>query len=198
MNARPEPLQVFDVLCCLRHCAAGRGAPTQGCSNASICLGAYILHQIPRDGRTRMRDKRPPVGMFFLLFLAILSTAACNSAPDISGVWKGTIQASAPTGKGKWQGSAELTLNQNGDALTGTLVFTHPQAGRVQVPLTSGIVSKDSVTFSGHSQFPLGGSIDVTFHGTVSGTSLMGTADMTSRGLYGSVTDTGPLNLTKQ
>jgi hypothetical protein len=28
--------------------------------------------------------------------------------------------------------SAELTLNQNGDAITGTLAFTHPQGGRVQ------------------------------------------------------------------
>jgi hypothetical protein len=76
--------------------------------------------------------------------------------PDISGVWKWTIQASAAGGKDKWQGPAELTLNQNGNALSGTLVFTHPQAGRVQVPITSGIVSKDAVTFSGQNQFPMG------------------------------------------
>ncbi|HLG98777.1 MAG TPA: hypothetical protein VKX49_20870, partial [Bryobacteraceae bacterium] len=122
----------------------------------------------------------------------------CNSVPDISGVWKGTIQASAAGGKDKWQGPAELTLNQNGNALTGTLVFTHPQAGRVQVPITSGIVSKDAVTFSGQNQFPLGGSIQLTFHGNVSGTSLTGTTDMTSRGLFGTVTNTGPLTLSRQ
>lgn len=145
-----------------------------------------------------MRDERPSVGMFFLLFLAIVSTAACNSAPEISGVWKGTIQGSAANGKGKWQGSAELTLNQNGDALTGTLVFTHPQAGSVQVPITSGIVSKNAVTFYGQSQFPLGGSIQLTFHGNVSGTSLTGTTDMTSRGLFGTVSNSGPLTLAKQ
>lgn len=97
-----------------------------------------------------------------------------------------------------WQAPAELTLNQNGTALTGTLVFTHPEVGRVQVLLTSGIVSKDAVTFSGQSQFPLGGSIEVTFHGTVSGTLLSGTTDMTSRGLFGIVTNSGPLTLTKQ
>jgi hypothetical protein len=91
-----------------------------------------------------------------------------------------------------------LTLNQNGDALSGTLVFTHPQAGRVQVPITSGILSKDAVTFSGQSQFSLGGSIEITFHGKVSGMSLTGTTDMTSRGLFGPVTNSGPLSLTKQ
>ena len=117
---------------------------------------------------------------------------------DISGVWKGTIQASAAGGKGNWQGPAELTLNQNGDALTGTLVFTHPQAGRVQVPITSGVVAKDAVTFSGQSQFPLGGSIEITFHGTVNGPSLTGTTDMTSRGLFGTVTNSGALTLQKQ
>lgn len=83
----------------------------------------------------------------------------------------------ATTGKDKWQGPAELTLNQNGDTISGTLVFTDPQVGRVQVPISSGIVSKDAVTFSGQSQFPLGGSIEVTFHGTVNGTSLSGTTE---------------------
>ena len=134
------------------------------------------------------------------LLLAITATVGCErlSRRNISGVWKGTIQASAAGEKDKWQGPAELTLNQNGDALSGTLVFTHPQGGRVQVPITSGIVSKDAMTFSGKSQFPLGGSIEITFHGTVNGTSLTGTAEMTSRGLFGTVTNTGPLDLKKQ
>ncbi len=144
-----------------------------------------------------MRDK-PLSILLTILSFAIFSLAGCVTRPDISGVWKGTIQASAAGGKDKWQGPAELTLNQNGDALTGTLVFTHPQAGRVQVPISSGVVSKDAVTISGQSQFPLGGSIEVTFHGTVSGTSLTGTTDMTSRGLFGTVTNTGPLDLKKQ
>jgi hypothetical protein len=43
-----------------------------------------------------------------------------------------------------------------------------------------------------------GGSKEVTFHGTLSGASLSGTTDMTSRGLFGTVTNTGPLSLTKQ
>lgn len=144
-----------------------------------------------------MRDKPLAVVLTVLAFAA-LSLAGCVVHSDVSGVWKGTIQASAPGGKGNWQGPAELTLNQNGTALTGTLVFTHPQAGRVQVSIGSGIVSKDAVTFSGQSQFPLGGSIEMTFHGTVSGTSLSGTTDMTSRGLFGTVTNSGPLILTKQ
>lgn len=144
-----------------------------------------------------MRDK--PLSLFLIvLAFAIFSLAACVLRHDISGVWKGTIQASAAGGKEKWQGPAELTLNENGDALTGTLVFTHPQAGRVQVPISSGVVSKNAVTFSGQSQFPLGGSIEITFHGTVSGTSLSGTTDMTSRGLFGTVTNSGPLTLNKR
>jgi hypothetical protein len=104
----------------------------------------------------------------------------------------------SPRGKNQWQGPAELTLNQNGDALTGTLLFTFPQAGRIQVPITSGVVSKDAITFSGQQQFPLGGSVEITVHGTVSGGLLNGTMDMTSRGLFGTVTNSGPLNLTRQ
>ena len=138
--------------------------------------------------------------VLLVLCFAITTTVGCErlSQPTISGVWKGTIQASAAGGKERWQGPAELTLNQNGDALIGTLVFTHPQAGRVQVPISSGIVSKDAVTFSGQNPSPLGGSIEVTFHGRVSGASLTGTTDMTSRGLFGTVTNTGPLTLAKQ
>jgi len=143
-----------------------------------------------------MRDKQ--LSVLVILSFAILSLAGCVSRPNISGLWKGTIQASAADGKDKWQGPAELTLNQNGEAISGTLVFTHPQAGRVQVPITSGIVSKDALTFSGQNQFPLGGSIEITFHGKVSGSSLAGTTDMTSRGLFGTVTNTGPLTLAKQ
>ena len=134
-----------------------------------------------------------------VLFLAITATVGCDrlSRPNISGVWKGSIEASDKGGH-KWQGPAELTVNQNGDAVAGNLVFTHPQGGRVQIPISSGAVSKDAVTFSGQNQFPLGGSIEIIFHGKVSGNSLKGTTDMTSRGLFGTVTNSGPLNLTKQ
>src|SRR5215813_3803471 len=133
---------------------------------------------------------------FVLLVLTIVSATGCNSKPNVSGVWKGTIQGSEKGGKNNWQGPAELTLNQNGDALTGTLSFTYPQAGRIQVPITSGIVSKAAVTFSGQQQFPLGGSAEITVHGTVKGGSLNGTMDLTSRGLFGTVTNSGPLTLT--
>src|SRR5579883_3177176 len=143
-----------------------------------------------------MRDKRLSVVLTILSFASLSS--GCVSRPDISGVWKGTIQASAAEGKDKWQGPAELTLNQNGDALSGTLVFTHPQAGRVQVPITSGILSKNAVTLSGQNQFPMG-SIEITFHGTVSGASLTGTADMTPRSmLIGPQANTASITLTRQ
>ncbi len=143
-----------------------------------------------------MREKRLPFSLFVLAVL--LLGLGCNTRPNVSGVWKGSVQGSEKDGKNKWQGPAELTLNQNGDALTGTLSFTFPQAGRIQVPITSGVVSKNAVTFSGQQQFPLGGSAEITVHGTVSGGSLNGTMDMTSRGLFGTVTNSGPVNLTKQ
>ena len=143
-----------------------------------------------------MRDQRLLICLFVLV--AVLLGTGCNSRPNVSGVWKGSVQGSEKGGKNQWQGPAELTLNQNGDALTGTLSFTFPQAGRIQVPITSGVVSKDAVTFSGQQQFPLGGSAELTVHGTVSGGSLNGTMDMTSRGLFGTVANSGPLTLQKQ
>jgi hypothetical protein len=145
-----------------------------------------------------MRNKSSSLAL--LLCVAITVTVGCErlTRPNVSGVWKGSIQASEKNGKNKWQGPAELTLNQNGDALSGTLSFTHPQAGRVQVPITSGVVSKDAVTFSGQQQFPLGGSVELRFHGKVDGTSLTGTTEMTSRGLFGTVSNSGPLTLAKQ
>ena len=129
------------------------------------------------------------VGLFTII------PTGCNSTPKISGVWKGTIQGSERGRKNNWQGPAELILSQNSEAVTGTLSFTQPQAGRIQLPITSGIISKDSLTFSGLSQFPLGGSLELAFHGKISGTSIAGTTDMTWRGLLGTVTTTGPLTL---
>lgn len=143
-----------------------------------------------------MRDKRLSFCLFVLV--ALLLEIGCNSRPNVSGTWKGSIEASEKGGKNKWQGPAELTLNQNGDAIAGTLVFTHPQGGRVQVPISSGVVSKETVTFSGQNQFPMG-SLELTFHGTVAGTSLTGTADMTSRSLLiGPQTNVASVTLTKQ
>ena len=144
-----------------------------------------------------MRDKRLLTIVLLLALPGFLATG-CNSQPNVSGVWKGTVQGSEKGGKNNWKGPAELTLNQNGDAVTGTLSFTYPQAGRIQVPITSGIVSKDAVTFSGQQQFPLGGSAEITFHGAVKGGSLNGTMDLTSRGLFGTITSSGPLTLSKQ
>lgn len=145
-----------------------------------------------------MREKWLWLSVFLLLSLAMLPLNACEARPNVSGVWRGSIQASEKSGKNTWQGPAELTLNQNGDAITGNLAFTHPQGGRIQVPITSGVISSDSVTFAGQNQFPLGGSIEIDFHGKVSSTSLTGTTDMTSRGLFGTVTNSGPLNLARE
>ena len=171
--------------------SAGRGAGAR-----PVRLGGYILHQFPSNGGIKMRDKPLSLVLIVLAF-AIFSLAGCVLRHDVSGVWKGSIESTDKRGH-KWQGPAELTLNQNGDTITGTLVFTPPQAGRVQVPITSGVVSKDSLTFSGQNQFPMA-SVEITFHGSVSGTTLSGTADMTSRSvILGPATETASLSLQKQ
>src|SRR5438445_11387012 len=143
--------------------------------------------------------RNEPSNLSLVLCFAIIATIGCErlSRPNISGVWKGTIQASDKSGH-KWQGPAELTLNQNGDAITGSLAFTHPQGGRVQIPISSGVVSKDAVTFAGQNQFPMG-TLELTFHGKVADTSMTGTADMTSRSLLiGPQNNVGSLTLRKQ
>ena len=171
--------------------SAGRGAEAR-----PVRLGGYILHQFPSNGGIKMRDKPLSLVLIVVAF-AIFSLAGCVLRHDISGVWKGSIESTDKRGH-KWQGPAELTLNQNGDAITGTLVFTPPQAGRVQVPITSGVVSKDSLTFSGQNNFPMA-SVEITFHGSVSGTTLSGTADMTSSSMIlGPATETASLSLQKQ
>ena len=170
--------------------------PERALSTKPVRLGGYILHQVPSNGGIKMRDKPLSLVLLVLAF-AIFSLAGCMLRHDISGVWKGSIESTDKRGH-KWQGPAELTLNQNGDTITGTLVFTPPQAGRVQVPITSGVVSKDSLTFSGQNQFPMA-SVEITFHGSVSGTTLSGTADMTSRSvILGPATEKASLSLQKQ
>jgi len=67
-----------------------------------------------------MREQRPCSALF--LAFAVLLVIGCNPQPNISGVWKGSIQQS--DGKDKWQGPAELTLNQKEDGIAGTLAFT--------------------------------------------------------------------------
>src|SRR5438105_3063729 len=89
---------------------------------------ARIFTPIPRERRKPMREKRF-LGIFLILAVVAFLATGCNSQPNVSGFWKGSIDATDKQGH-KWNGPAELTLNQNGNAITGTLSFTHPQGGR--------------------------------------------------------------------
>lgn len=134
-----------------------------------------------------------------LIWLAIFPSVGCKwmSRSNLSGVWKGTIESTDKRGH-KWHGPAELTVNQNGDAVAGSLAFTHPQAGRIQVPISSGVLSKDDLTFSGQSQLPMG-TIEVSFHGKGTDSVIGGTADITLRAmLLGAETENASLDLHKQ
>src|SRR2546425_12746443 len=86
--------------------------------------------RVSRAAEDENMRKERPILMLVLCF-AISQTVGCKwlSRPNVSGVWRGSIEGTDNRGH-KWQGPAELTLNQNGDAITGTLVFTPPQAGR--------------------------------------------------------------------
>src|SRR5437588_5632687 len=68
-----------------------------------------------------------------------------------------------------------LVISQVGNSVRPMHLFGRQR--RVQVPISSGVVSKDSLTFSGQNQFQMA-SIEMTFHGEVSDTALSGTADM--------------------
>src|SRR5207247_2660292 len=89
-----------------------------------------------------------------------------------------------------------LVISQVGNSVRPMHLFGRQR--RVQVPISSGVVSKDSLTFSGQNQFQMA-SIEMTFHGEVSDTALSGTADMTSRSMIlGPAMETATLSLIKQ
>lgn len=131
-----------------------------------------------------------------LVLLIFVCIVGC-SRPTVTGVWKGSIESADKRGK-KWNGFAELTLDQSGNALAGTLVFSHPEAGRMQVPISSGVVANENISFYGESHLPLG-SIEIAFHGKRKGSKLTGSADLTARSmLLGSETDVASLQFQKQ
>src|SRR5438876_1035616 len=89
-----------------------------------------------------------------------------------------------------------LVISQVGNSVRPMHLFGRQR--RVQVPISSGVVSKDSLTFSGQNQFQMA-SIEMTFHGEVSDTALSGTADMTSRSMIlAPAMETATLSLIKQ
>jgi hypothetical protein len=94
------------------------------------------------------------------------------SRPNVSGVWRRSIEGTASAGT--TAGARRIDVESNTGMRSPECLFSL----HVQVP-----VSKDSLTFSGQNQFQMA-SIELTFHGKVSDTTLSGAADMTSRSMF--------------
>ena len=88
---------------------------------------------------------------------------------DLSGFWDVSLSERGERLQGK------LTLSQNGSALSGNLELAYGQQ-RMQIKLTSGLVSAGQVAFSGENE-----RVDLKFNGTISVGVLKGTLDLTDR-----------------
>lgn len=133
-----------------------------------------------------------------MLGVAGVTFCSCRSlrTSNVTGTWKGILQHSERPGR-QWNALAELTLLQQDDVITGTLVFNHPDGGTVQIPISSGVLSGNDLQLTGHAAILLG-SVELTFHGKISGPSLTGNAALTSRAVLGSHVDQFALRLDKQ
>jgi imidazolonepropionase-like amidohydrolase len=97
--------------------------------------------------------------------------AAAAAGPNITGIW--TLSVNSP------QGPTDVTLNvtQSGGALTGTTTSSIGSAS-----LIAGSISGNTFRFSINLNSPQVGELSVTFSGTVQGTKMSGTADVSGIG----------------
>jgi len=105
----------------------------------------------------------PAVALFLVL------SAGCTSKSDLSGKWKGIITV---TDTGKTMSDLEFVLVQKSQDLTGMLIFTKVDGGKMKL---SGSRTGDEVKFTTESKKGL----NVAFTGTVkSGSRIEGTATL--------------------
>jgi len=132
------------------------------------------------------------IGLFILVTTFL---TGCFPQPDISGTYTTAVHARQGNGRG-WNGTAEIRLTQTGASLTGQVTLHHPEAGTVQIPITSGSVQDGKVVFFGHTNLPLG-TLDLTFTGLVKTTRIEGAVHVELDSLFGQEQDTATLYLAK-
>ena len=126
--------------------------------------------------------------------------AGCTKAADVSGAWAGSATGQNAGRTGTSDVQADLQGTRRG--LTGTLTWhntTGPwglmEGNTLTIP--NGTVSGNKVSFSANQNLP-GGTVMMTFKGTVEGTTLKGTADLTVGSVMGGDTYLGNMELTKK
>jgi hypothetical protein len=132
-------------------------------------------------------------GLFVLAITLFLT--GCFPQPDISGTYTTAVHARQGNGR-SWNGTAEILLTQTGGSLTGHVTLHHPDAGTVEIPITSGSVQDGKVVFFGHTNLPLG-TVDLKFSGAVKTTRIEGAVNVELDSLFGEEQDTATLYLSK-
>jgi hypothetical protein len=116
-----------------------------------------------------MQHNLQPLKTIFMIFLTVLSLAiitGCTRTNDLSGDWKGKITL---PDTGRTLSGLEFSLNQKGQNITGTMIFTKPGA---KLPLT-GTEAAGKITLSS----PMINGLAVSIAGTVENRrSIKGTA----------------------
>ena len=132
------------------------------------------------------------IGLFILVTTFL---TGCFPQPDISGTYTTAVHARQGNGRG-WNGTAEILLTQTGASITGHVTLRHPDAGTVEIPITSGSVQDGKVVFFGHTNLPLG-TVDLKFTGLVKATRIEGAVHVELDSLFGQEQDTATLYLAK-
>ena len=130
-----------------------------------------------------------------VLVLVTTFLTGCFPQPDISGTYTTAVHARQGNGRG-WNGTAEILLTQTGASLTGHVTLHHPDAGTVEIPITSGSVQDGKVVFFGHTNLPLG-TVDLKFRGAAKATRIEGAVNVELNSLFGEEQDTATLSLSK-
>jgi len=108
------------------------------------------------------------------VFAALVAAVAFTAAPaegQLAGTWEITTQG----GRGGPQTSA-LVLAQDGETLTGTMMFNLPEqaGGPQELEVSNGTVDGNSFSFTVTLSLQ-GNSIDLNYSGTVDGDEMSGT-----------------------